>query len=383
MIAPLFNPGKRTDSRPALYGETDFEFLDRVAGNYWQQVRDLLQLWVDHLPASERRDVCARLQGRAASQQASALLELYLHEVLLRSGCAIQIHPNVPGTNRQPDFLATPTSGDPLYVEAVVPAYSDLARAELNRRSQLIDAINRKPHPRFALVLKHLEVGQTTLSSKSLITEIHQWLDRLPPDPDPLTTRSFPSRPNNQGWRISLGVMPWTQKALQLPNRRAIGAQTSGGIQKVDHFGPVQRALASKESKYGKPNHPLVVAIGTSFLDDPSHLTNGFYGSLHTDMGTTPPVVTREFNGYFGSADLPLHQQVSVVLVVHNLSPWRVTGPVVAWHHPWPQRDLPDQLGIPSDAYRLVDRMPQQVAFQGDIASVLGLPQQWPSGAPW
>jgi hypothetical protein len=58
----------------------------------------------------------------------SAFFELFLHELLLRLGCNVEVHPD-PGTgsSRRPDFLVTDPDGQQFFLEAVLA--TDLPQA--------------------------------------------------------------------------------------------------------------------------------------------------------------------------------------------------------------------------------------------------------------
>src|SRR3954452_19097862 len=47
----LFSEAERKDKSPARFSESDFEFLDRVAGAHWDRVRALLEQWFTDHPA--------------------------------------------------------------------------------------------------------------------------------------------------------------------------------------------------------------------------------------------------------------------------------------------------------------------------------------------
>lgn len=91
----------------------------RAAGPTWDAVRDLTTAWLSRVASDGRADLVGRLRSPDDNQFRSAFWELYLHEALLASGFDVAIHPTLPGTTRQPDFLAG--AGDTsFYLEAKV-----------------------------------------------------------------------------------------------------------------------------------------------------------------------------------------------------------------------------------------------------------------------
>lgn len=94
--ASVFDPVTRTDARPAHHLETSFQFLNRVGTHFWAQIRELVQEWLDRLPAdSAYKDLRGRLRADNAASW-SAFLELYLHEMFRRAGYRVSIHPDIP-----------------------------------------------------------------------------------------------------------------------------------------------------------------------------------------------------------------------------------------------------------------------------------------------
>lgn len=127
-LLKLFDEQDRTDPAPCREGEDSYSFLNRVNAPYWAQVRNLLESFFSRYPAehseSLRRDFRARLPGR----HYAAWWELYLHELLLRLGYEITIHPAIEGTERKPDF-GLRRDGTELLVEASV-VFSGIAGGE-------------------------------------------------------------------------------------------------------------------------------------------------------------------------------------------------------------------------------------------------------------
>src|SRR5687767_13028922 len=100
---PLFDQKTRTDATPSRHQESTFAFLNRIAGEYWEQPRFLMQDWLDCIPSdAEYNDLRQRFRSRDDEQFRSAYLELYLHQSLLRAGYQVTIHPEVPGATRRP-----------------------------------------------------------------------------------------------------------------------------------------------------------------------------------------------------------------------------------------------------------------------------------------
>ena len=81
--APIFDYLERTNAAPSDHREPTFDFLNRVAGEYWVHPRQLMQAWADHIPdPTAYNDLRQRFRSHDNYQFGSAFLELYLHECL-------------------------------------------------------------------------------------------------------------------------------------------------------------------------------------------------------------------------------------------------------------------------------------------------------------
>lgn len=102
----IFSEIARDDPSRRAHGDGQFTFLDRVAGPYWDQVRELIEDWFSRLCPDAQADIRGRLRSSDDRHVRGAFFELYLHECLLRMGYTVTCHPVLEGTTRRPDFLA-------------------------------------------------------------------------------------------------------------------------------------------------------------------------------------------------------------------------------------------------------------------------------------
>lgn len=180
--APIFDDVERTDAAPSGHGESAFDFLNRVAGEYWLHPRQLMQTWADQIPdPPDYNDLRQRFRSHDDEQFRSAFLELYLHECLTRAGYRVTIHPSLPATTRRPDFYAE-RAGAGFYLEAIAPGASPEAKAAARRRAVLFDTVNRLGDPNFLLWLSALREGPRPPASARLREDLRRWLSQLNPD---------------------------------------------------------------------------------------------------------------------------------------------------------------------------------------------------------
>jgi len=120
---PLFDDKARTDPEPAYARESTYAFLDRVNDPVFAAVRAVLNAWVDRFASlhddTDISDLVGRLRSKEDIAFYAAFWELYLHELFVRLGFSIEVHPE-SGKDTRPDFRLT-RDGREIYLEAVMP----------------------------------------------------------------------------------------------------------------------------------------------------------------------------------------------------------------------------------------------------------------------
>jgi hypothetical protein len=142
--ARLFDDRQRTRSEPLRRGESLFDFYDSCARPGYDEFRCVVNGWLEQLPTHDDREkLISRMRYGGDREFGSSLAELSIHALVLGSGCDARPHPEVPGSTKRPDYLATDPAGEPLaYVEVTSVNPSDAQRAEENRENALYKAID-------------------------------------------------------------------------------------------------------------------------------------------------------------------------------------------------------------------------------------------------
>jgi hypothetical protein len=387
----LFDDVERTNAAPSTHLESTFEFLNRIAGDYWEHPRALMQEWLDRVPSDEEyNDLRQRFRSRDDEQFRSAFLELYLHESLLRAGYAVTVHPEVQGTSRRPDFLAE-RDDLRLFVEAIAPGSTPAEKAAAQRRAVLFDTVNRVGDPNFMLMLDELTEGSTPPASARLRQDLRSWLGKLDPDAPWDLDKAPTRRWEHEGWALTFRAIPKKPEARGTrPNDRAIGVYGHTGVEFIDDAPAIKKALATKHHEYGDLGAPFIIAVGAYIHDrDRWHSGNAMYGHVAVQIGETSDgsVVTREIrqpDGYFGTPPVWANRHVSGVLLVNQLMPYYVQrAETTLWLHPSPVRQLPDAVGLPGDTLSLADGTLVEVPAPMRADQFFGLPEPWPPGQAW
>lgn len=162
----------------------------------------------------------------------AAWWELYLHELFLRLGYEITIHPAIDGTERKPDFGLRSDSSE-LLVEASV-VFSGLAGGEEETGaapSWMLAAFEHLENPCFFVSIHEITArGEEQLKRAEIVSPIEEWLAGLDPDQVAGTyeeERRFPLlRIRRRGWEIELEALPVKPEA---PGRRVLGSGSRDG----------------------------------------------------------------------------------------------------------------------------------------------------------
>ncbi|KXB05054.1 hypothetical protein AKJ49_01460 [candidate division MSBL1 archaeon SCGC-AAA382A03] len=100
----LFDDIERDLERPRLDNEPCFEYLNISARIESQKIRELLEQWFKRYPSEHQDDLRGRFRDKDDRIHIGAFFELYLHELMIRSGYEVEVHPDINGTTNHPDF---------------------------------------------------------------------------------------------------------------------------------------------------------------------------------------------------------------------------------------------------------------------------------------
>lgn len=389
----IFSEIERTDPSPARHGESHSQFIDRVAGSFWEQVRDLTEDWFARLCSDAQADVRGRLRSKDDRQSKGAFFELYLHECLLRMDYAVTCHPQVEGTSRRPDFLAE-KDGSVVFIEARAASSSDVSVGADARIKTLYESLDKMNSPNFFLWIDVERQGGGPLRTRPLRSALEKWLAELNPD-------DYRDRGNGRGdlpdmhykmdgWRIQFHAFPKSLEARGREGARPLGIFGGGRASWAHDEEGIKNALSDKGSAYGPLGAPYVVAVALSSLTtDDYDVKNALYGTGTLLNGTAPggetnsDTLVRKPDGYWYKGDRWDHRHVSAVLVVRQLRPALVgTQQHTIWEHPDPEWSVPS---LPMWRRSTVDAH-GAVHFVDPARTPtewFGLTNPWPIGEPF
>lgn len=386
----LFADCDRTDASPRGHDEPLAAFLERVAGVYWDRVRQVLESWLKRVRDNEaRNDLAGRLLDRDYRQHRSALWELYLHEAFLRAGWEVTTHPKVGRAH--PDF-ALHREGDVVLVEAfVVSETSDSERAEENRCDQAQALLERLGHERFMLSVTFHAVGPGTLG-KRLLPELRGWLDALDweavrADVDAGRTGALPGHCVTwSGWQIELEAWPRSKQAVESRRTETVAVVGHGSASMVPTAGALRTKLEKKASKYGRPDVPLVLAgLLDGIAASEWSVEQVILGSeaVQFTIGASEARPIRRADGFWGGPQASRKEHVSGVVIGRGLAVDNAnTFQPRLWHNPRADHPIPDlNVPWPSAAFDPLSGVvdPRDGTSPREFFE---LPEEWPGPGP-
>jgi hypothetical protein len=175
----LFGDFQRTDSSPARDTEPSFDYLNRSAGAFWDNVRTELERWYAEYPDASR-DLRSRFQDPDEHQDLAAWWELYTHTLFRRLGYEVEVHPPMSGSTKNPDFLVSGESTS-FYVECVT-MFGDANVDNPAGRAWICECTNRAKHPDFMVNLDIEQVGIAQPGVSQVTQPVEDWLETLDAD---------------------------------------------------------------------------------------------------------------------------------------------------------------------------------------------------------
>jgi hypothetical protein len=354
----LFDAKARSDRTKARAQESTYAFLDRSGDPAFTRVRDALEEWFSRWPRAEQPELRRRM-GKGGRDFTGGFFELYLHELHLRLGYDVEVHPVVPN-GRRPDFLVA-REGRTHYVEATVcGSRSDPGGSA--RRARIVDSIDQIDGNGFGLLMEIKEEGQASPSVRDLKRQLEAWLATL----DAVAERAAQTRRSDLDclplyrwvrgdWRLEFRAWPLSG------DRRIRGAILTqpgdGGV--FDDAATIRNAVEYKAKRYGTLNHPLVLAVHVDLLTtDTDDIRAALFGPRITRLaadGTIDSRPSERGTGLWHRDGQARNLHIPSVLTWDvELRPWSVTRrrPRI-WHSPGNETFAPIPAFDPATVFRL------------------------------
>jgi len=169
----LFDEFLRTDDSPAKGTERLYPFLNRSSWPVCDRARVLCEYWFSRYPVSDREDMFERFTSKRDNDHRGAYFELLIHELLLRLGGTVTVHPELARTRNKPDFLVE-LEGIRLYLEATVSHANQIATGDNPKWESVCDTINEMDIPNHFFYISFSDVPSETPAKRVVFAQIQR-----------------------------------------------------------------------------------------------------------------------------------------------------------------------------------------------------------------
>jgi hypothetical protein len=343
----LFGTQSRKDQTPGRHAEGTYEFLERSGRPNSAAVRQLLEAWFKAYPLGHQPE----LRARFIADFHAAFFELLLHAFFIAHGFKAVPHPDIPNTDKHPDFLIT-KGACRCYLEGTIARdLSDKDAARSAVRAVLLDAINGVTSPNFFLALREFSIvpGKQP-AARRLKAFLEKELPLINPDAaDVADYRSFEDLPalayTDETVTVQIGLIPKSLETRGRTGIRPIGTYPVqvrwGGSENL-----IRDAVNGKATRYGELGLPYVVAVNciSAWGIEDDDIVKALFGTEGFEFMLRPgtPVTSCNHYGAFIGPSGPWNRRVSAV-IVGTLYPWSMSrARFELYHNLWGRKSLED-----------------------------------------
>ncbi|MFC1999686.1 hypothetical protein ACFLXE_02875 [Chloroflexota bacterium] len=174
----LFDDITRQDLDTAQYGEPEFRYLNRSARPEHIKIRQVIEGWFLHYPEAEKSELIQRFRSKNDSDFKSAFFELFMHEVLRRLGCRVQVH--AAARRNRPDFLVQCRNRERFYLETVLATGKSTQKAAAEARmNDVYQALEKLDSPDFFIGMRLRGFPATPPPQRRIINFLSRRLESL------------------------------------------------------------------------------------------------------------------------------------------------------------------------------------------------------------
>jgi aspartyl-tRNA(Asn)/glutamyl-tRNA(Gln) amidotransferase subunit B len=378
----LFDDRKRIRQEPLKPGERLYDYYDESNRDGYAELRSFLNLWLSEIDnETHLAELISRAQNGGNNAFRGVVCEAMTHALLIRLGYKVEVHPEMPGSKRHPDFALKNKTGEILgYVEVTTVNQADEKDKESNREAAIYTAINGAKLPSGCVVGYNLvQAGSDSPALGPLVKAIEDWArenceSALTED----VVKSFPAG----NWIIEIDLYSGLQG---VSGSSAIGTATMAGGWITPHR-DIRAALERKSRGYGNMKVPYVIVVADAknqlFHKEATKnaITEAVFGDEQVVLvsGEQPK---RGFakNGFWHGPHGYQNRHVSGVLVIPDATIWKLREerwqPILAVH-PFPNHSIPEAIGSLIRLEAIDDKW--ALRDGKSVADVLGLPVPWP-----
>jgi hypothetical protein len=378
----LFDMCERSYTGYKLPNESSCAFLNRSALLKFERTRDLLENWFLEYPPAQQVKLGTDFRSDRDTQHLGAFFELYCYTLLRQQGFIVNVEQVVDTTvNRPIDFLVQSGEFTTFYLEATVATDANTILANQRKIWELIDTLNSLNEPFFQIGMEVEEESSQNLSLSQIRSGIHAWLETLEPDKVTMQKENleYEDHPHwtweRDGWSITFFAIPRSSENCGMPGETVL--YHSWDARRISAQNALLKALESKADRYGSLQLPYIIAVDVLALDSlGTDIGETLFGKevalwdTHTDEITLTrapllPDRSRSENGLWFARRGPRNQQVSAVLLVHELLPWSIASKTpVLWHNPYAEKPINPDLWQGPQMIPDMDASPPQMQYR-------------------
>lgn len=348
----LFAKKERTLEGGAPYGMVPFTYLDLSSRVEAERVRQLLDRMLEVYPEAKRNGLANRLRSDEVDVHHSAFLELSLFSLFSRNGFSVvDLEPDIPGTERRPDFLVQAPSGQRFYVEAVLATgMSDNELRGIKFREQVRRTLDEIVHKDFLLGLHESRAPGRQVKTTEIRRQVERWLHGLSKaDVQAAIVAKSPA-----GYMLSLSAGDTSVQVSAFPRSMPASRRPRRGVGVISHAvrfaespaEAIRAKVKKKASRYGNLDLPYYIAVdATNDLVQEEDFEDALFGTLMyvaSAKGTGyVDRLVRARDGVFLGPNGPVATRVTGTLCFNRLEPWRVAQcSTRVIENPWAQQTL-------------------------------------------
>lgn len=330
----LFDRTERVRKDLPCYQEPSFSYLNQSNRIEAKRIREVLGSWFSRYPIGSQGDLQSRFRSSNDNEHISAFFELALHELLIKLGFSVRVHPKLHHTTRRPDFLASNEEGTQFFLEAVaITGETNSQAAERAQIYRIYDVVNRRVSSnQYFIGIEVRRRGKYPPKAKALSTFVEKKLNNTNFESIIRNKESLQSLKwswNDAGWEIITFPISKARRLHNEVTHRIIGVSTEGVILSKA-CEQIRKTLLNKAGRYGKLPHPYIIAVNIfeNFADNET-IINALLGDeqFHFAQGSANKVVqNRKCNGVWTSMGGPRYTRLSGVLAFRRLKPWNIAN---------------------------------------------------------
>ena len=324
----LFDEIKRMPLEPTERLLPTFELLNRFDWYGSSQLRIALEGWYSRYPSDGRSDLRSRFRSKDNRNHDGALFELACHEILLRLGFKLEIHPSIPESNNHPDFLARGDDKE-FYVEATATGNRDGPFTLSANEQTVINDLNTLTSDDFCIGIEVEGELKRTLPRSRIMSVFRELLNAFTREEVSNTiskgrTYDAPSKTITEGdWTLQGWLVPIPDSESVMRRSQIVIYPFTAAY--TDVVGSVRNSLDRKRNRYGELSAPLVIAVSVrdSFYNGPDNDLDVLQGSQAIsypagDVGASGTLIRKQNGIWYRS------HKVDAVLLCRFFDVWNL-----------------------------------------------------------